>query len=54
MIRGVTILNNVFGLKLQASGFKLIGTTPRLAACSLRLVAPNSKLQSFQLTIKRN
>jgi hypothetical protein len=54
MERVVNILSIVFGFKLQASSFKLIGATPWLAACSLQLVAVNSRSANFQLTTKRN
>ena len=54
MVRVDTILNNVLDFKLQASSFKLIRVTQRHTACSLQLVAVNSRMKSFQLIEKRN
>jgi hypothetical protein len=44
----------LIGFRLQASSFKLVGATLGLAACSLQLVAANSRIASFQLTTERN
>ncbi len=36
-----------FSYKLQASGFKLFSNSPKLAACSLKLVAFNQERKNY-------